>query len=236
MARGPDRVVRVTRASAREEAQFRAFARRMPKRVPIKVFNTGVGLREGDPDPHWQLVAVSNGPTFKPRPAVVTRVDMPRTNEFQMSVTYLDTTQVTAQVDATRVLVNDPARSQWISTADGPSGLPNGVTYTFRTTFELTDMLPETVVLRAQFLSRRQVKAVRLNGKATPPVVGHAFNPRDVEKELVEGTNTLEIDVGNDADSTSRSPASPMLLRVELGGSFVCTHQQCASRGKEAPQ
>ena len=28
-----------------------------PKRVPIKLFNTGLGLKEGEPDPHWQIVA-----------------------------------------------------------------------------------------------------------------------------------------------------------------------------------
>ena len=37
-----------------------------------KLFNTGVGLKEGDPDPHWQLVARSDDPHFKPWPAVVT--------------------------------------------------------------------------------------------------------------------------------------------------------------------
>ena len=48
------------------------FVRQMPRRVRIKMFNTGMNLKEGDRDPHWQLVARSDDPKFKPRPAVVT--------------------------------------------------------------------------------------------------------------------------------------------------------------------
>ena len=42
----------------------------MPKSVPIVLFNTGVGLKEGEPDPHWQVVARSDDPKFKPQPAL----------------------------------------------------------------------------------------------------------------------------------------------------------------------
>ena len=79
----------------RKKGQTSTLVREMPKSVPIKLFNTGLGLKEGGPDPHWQLMAVSNEPKFQPRPAVVS------------SLPY-------------RIwLANDPGRSQWISTADG---------------------------------------------------------------------------------------------------------------------
>ena len=50
------------------------FPRQMPRRVAIQAFNTGAGLDEGQPDPHWQLVARSDDPSFKPQPALVTAV------------------------------------------------------------------------------------------------------------------------------------------------------------------
>ncbi len=114
-------------AMTREPGQPGKFARGMPRRVPIKVFNTGVGLKEGDPDPHWQLVARSDDPHLKPRPAVVTLID-PR--HFQS---------------------NDPTRLQWISTAGDLPKVPDGVTYTFRTTFELVDAVPGSAVMQGGF-------------------------------------------------------------------------------------
>ena len=105
---GANRAVTVSR----EAGQPAPFVRQMPTRTPIKLYSTGVGLKPGDHDPHWQLVAVSNLPNFKPRPAVV-------------------------RVDNSLYLTNDPARSQWISAAAGMVWFPNQVTYTFRTTFEL---------------------------------------------------------------------------------------------------
>ena len=67
---GKDRVARVVR----EAGQPSPFVRQMPRRVRIKMFNTGVNLKVGDPDPHWQLVARSDDPKFKPRPAMVTSI------------------------------------------------------------------------------------------------------------------------------------------------------------------
>jgi len=49
------------------------FARRMPTWVAITLFNTGIGLKEGAEDPHWQIVRPQRTTAhFKPRPAVVT--------------------------------------------------------------------------------------------------------------------------------------------------------------------
>ena len=177
---------------------MRGFRGQMLRQVRIKVFSTGAGLKEGDPDPHWQLVARNDQPNFKPRPAVVTGVN-PR-----------------------YYLANDPARSQWISTADGLPKLPGAVTYTFRTTFELADVLPDTAVLQGWFLADNQVRAVRLNGRAVSvPVHGvdppfdqlHSFT---VRKGFVAGTNVLEINVFN--LPTSWGEGTPMVLLVELEG------------------
>ncbi len=89
-----DRVVRVTRGGT----PFGRFARRMPQRVPIKLFNTGVGLDEGQPDPHWQLVARSDDPHFKPRAAFVAAV---------------------SNAPAGMWLANEPSHSQWIAISSG---------------------------------------------------------------------------------------------------------------------
>ncbi|MBU4271700.1 MAG: FecR family protein, partial [Planctomycetes bacterium] len=185
-----------------------AFVRRMPKWVPIKLFNTGIGLKEGDEDPHWQLVARSDAPDFQPQPAVVTAALGP---------------------------AGKPEQSQWISTADGPPILPNNVTYTFRTTFEFTDALPGTAVLRGRFIADNHVMAIRLNGKQLDvPEHGDCFFDQFSEfsaaKGFVPGTNTLEIDVYNDVMEVyysvvrplwALSDSSPMGLRVELSGSVV---------------
>ena len=79
----------------------------------------------------------------------------------------------------------------------------NDVTYTFRTTFELGDnVLPETAVLNGWFLVDNCVRAIRLNGHATP-VPEHGWNVSDLfhgfsfNKGFVAGTNVLELDVEN---------------------------------------
>ncbi len=173
--RGP--VVKVTRRA--DQSNAIGFVRQMPRRVPIKLFNTGQAIREGDPDPHWQLAAATTYPHFEPRPAVVTRVE-PRF-----------------------YLANDPARSQWISMLNGLPHLRNDVTYTFRTTFELVGMPPSTAVLQGRFIADNRVTAIRLNGKATTVPEQTTDAPFDkfysltINEGFVDGTNVLEIDVYN---------------------------------------
>ena len=200
VAVGRDQTVTVVRETGEPEA----FARRMPKRVPIELFSTGLGLKEGQSDPHWQLAAVSNDPTFKPRPAVVS------------SLPY------------GIWLANDPGRSQWISTADGMPNLPHGVTYTFRTTFQLMDAMPETAVLQGWFIVDNYIRAIRLNGKDVPVPehadgsngLFHQFYRFVTRRGFMEGTNVLEIDVYNGhRGPPPKAPASAMALRVELEGS-----------------
>ncbi len=213
---GTDRIVVVHR----EAAAPSAFVRRMPKWVPIKLFNTGVGLKEGDPDPHWQLVARGDDPNFQPRPAVVTAAHA-------------------------YWLTNYPTRSQWLSTADGPPEVPN-VTYTFRTTFELANALPETAVLRGRFIADNHVQAIRLNGRQLPVPEhgwgrlgggifsdGDAFNlfiEFSAQKGFVEGGNTLEIDVHNGIPPETGGNDA-MGLRVELSG-HVLSSRQSGGRGQ----
>ena len=174
------------------------FVRHIPRQTPIKAFSTGVGLKPGDPDPHWQLVAVSNDPKFKPRPALV-------------------------RVDDARYLNNDPARSQWISGAAEVVSFPNEVTYTFRATFDLAGALPDTVVLRGRFLADDHVDAIRLNGRSVA-VPEHKemrlfsnMHEFQVPRGFVPGINVLEIDVFNGGYEDERPHSrSPMALRVEL--------------------
>ncbi len=177
----------------------------MPRRVAIKLFNTGVGLQEGDADPHWQLVARSDDPHFKPRPAVVTWVRP----EF---------------------LPNFPRRSQWISAVADMSDLPNGVTYTFRTTFELAaGALPGTAVLRCWSIADNRISAIRLNGKAVPPPEYRNDDFFDrykvfwISGGFAEGANVLEIDVynGSPLDPPENKNAGPMALLFELEGSVL---------------
>ena len=157
-----------------------AFARQMPKWVRIKLFNTGVGLtKAGEPDPHWQIVARTDDPNFKPRQAVATSV-------------------------VSEWLAND-SRSQWISLA-ADSWSPGNVTYKFRTTFELVGVLPRTAVLRGRLAADDRVRAIYLNGrKVFSPRRSRrrtrlgfvAMQPFSVTDGFVEGTNVLEFDVEN---------------------------------------
>jgi hypothetical protein len=180
-----------------DQADSHGFVRRMPRQVPIKLFNTGIGLKEGDLDPHWQLTARSDDPKFTPGPAVVT------------------------VVDTRYYLPNNPARSQWISIANGLPAMPRG-TYTFRTTFELADAAPGSAVLTGRFLVDNHVNAIRLNGQSVslpehgilPPF--DQFHTFTVRKGFVAGTNVLEIDVYNHAASSGLG--TPMALLVELEG------------------
>jgi hypothetical protein len=208
---GQQPVLKVTRGADRSGAA--PFVRQMPRWTPIRVFNTGVGLREGDPDPHWQLVARSDDPTFIPRSAVV--MGTPRV-----------------------YLPNDPARSQWISLAGAPSEMPEAV-FTFRTTFKLGEAAAPAAVLRGRFLADDRVQAVRLNGRAVPvPERGkegsyEQFGSFVAKDGFVEGTNTLEIDVFNRMGS--RKLGTPMALRGELEG-FMLREGSGSAAGAEPPE
>ncbi len=191
---GKDRVARVVRESGRPGD----FVRQMPRRVRIKMFNTGMNVKDGDPDPHWLLVARSDNPKFKPRPAVVTECG--------------DTRRVSNQRD----------RSQWISAASGDVVVPDGVVYTFRTTFDLKGTRPSTAHLQGRFVVDNHVRAIRLNGRSVPvPAHGHRefgfFHPFSSNRGFVEGINVLEIDVENGDPEDDRAVQPARLARRDGG-------------------
>ena len=178
----------------------RAFVRQIPnfKRIPIRAFNTGINVAEGQADPHWQIVATSNDPHFLARPALVSRADPG----------WLD---------------NEPARSQWISLVGDASYVPN-VTYTFRTAFDLTGVRPDTAILRGSFWADDSLRTIRLNGRAMAvrwQDEGEFRTPHwfSITRGFVAGTNVLEFDVKNGAWGVPDSSTGPMGLRVELEGS-----------------
>ena len=116
-----------------------------------------------------------------------------------------------------------PAESQWISLSNGPPQLPNGVTCTFRTRFEIKEALPlgHAPDLAGQLNAFSYVKAMRVNGFE----MQLPKDPRDPEssrpqagtpsagKKWVVGVNYVELDVTNEAPSRTVGH-SPILLRV----------------------
>ena len=187
----------------RAERYAHAFARQMPARVRNELFNTGIGLKEGDPDPHWQLVARSDDRNFKPRPAIVTRG-------------WMDSS-----------LSDNPDQSQWISLAGDLPDIPDDVTFTFRTTFDLAGTMPGTAVLNGQFAVDNHVRAIRLNGRDLP-VPEHGYDPSrcfwnrfEITDGFVPGRNVLEIDVFNGDERSTPQTVSPMALLAEFAGSAM---------------
>jgi hypothetical protein len=195
-----------TAAVVREIGAKNTFVCTMPRSIPMTLFNTGVGLKEGDADPRWQIISRSDDPKFKPRPSRV-------------------------RVAGNAALENDPARSQWISLVGQDVDLPEDVTYVFRTTFDLSGMLPSTAVLRGKCIADDRVTAIRLNGRRlTLPLQpdGEPFiywTEFRATTGFVKGINVLEVDVLNAGPFTPpsqrRLSKSRMSCRVELEGE-VC--------------
>lgn len=193
---GKDQVARVVRQSG----QPGPFVLQMPKRVRIKMFNTGVNLDVGQRDPHWQLVARSDNPRVTPLAAVVT------------------------DASPNPWLANQRDRSQWLTTV---ASTPNGVVFTFRTTFDLKGMRPSSAVLRGRFVADNHVSAIRLNGRDVS-VPEHSYEDFSFLRSFssnhgfVEGLNVLEIDVENlSPGANAPSHFNPMGLLVELEGSAM---------------
>jgi hypothetical protein len=184
----------------------------MPKRERIKVFNTGVNLKDGEQDPHWQVTARSDAPNFKPQPAVV------------------------AGTNNSMWLANQADRSQWISLIGGDSALPDRVVYTFRTTFDLTKMRSNTAILQGRFVTDNRLKAIRFNGNSVP-VPAHDeeqfgfFHGFSISKGFVDGVNVIEFDVQNGAERDLQD-ATPMGLLVELEGSAISDGREPAEANK----
>lgn len=169
---------------------------------PIPMWNTGVGLKPGDTDPHWRLISGSDPYGPYPRDSVVTQGD---------TRSYKD---------------NKPEVSQWISVAEeGYPGVPPESVHTFETTFELNDYDLDTVYVVGQILVDDAVNELRINGKPVPfkrwvttwdEFDFKSFHPIEIFEGFVEGTNVISIDVYN-SPSNPRAPAdfNPTGLRVE---------------------
>ena len=122
-------------------------------------------------------------------------------------------------------MANDSERSQWISLGGDKPKLPDGVTYTFRTTFQLADATHQAV-LRGGFMADNHVAAIRLNGRSlVVPEHGYEspFNQFHLFKAntgFVAGTNVMEFDVTNGLPEGAAGDASvsSMALMVELEG------------------
>ena len=182
--------VRVVRNSS--QSNMPVFIRHMPKPLPSMIISTGVGLKEGDPDPHWQVVARSDDPNFQPRPAVVAVV-------------------------GSDVMPNDPARSQWISISKVPPSLPAGITFTFRATFKPRDDTPQAKRLPIiQFWCHGSggMGKVRAVGCALAsegkPAVQDAYDP-----ESADGVSYVEYTLTT-GDSAHMPGRNTLMLRVEV--------------------
>jgi hypothetical protein len=191
------RLVSVTRERSRTDE----FVRQMPKRTRIKFFNTGANVKVDQPDAHWQVVARSDEPNFKPRQAIVTAAG------------------------CSMWLPNQEDRSQWISVAGGHSTMPDRVVCTFRTTFDLTGLRPVTTSVHGWFAVDNCLRAIRINGREIAvPKHGHEefgfFHSFAVERGFVEGVNVLEFDVENGVPLRAAS-SNPMGLLVELEGTAL---------------
>jgi hypothetical protein len=182
------------------------------RRVSLRVFDTGMHLGLGRPDPHWSVVAADNDPGFSPRAAAV------------------------LESLGSDWLPQSAHRSKWISLGGWPLRQPLKGTYTFRTTFDIeSDQLPETAMLKGLFLVAKNIEAIRFNGEnvevprhnrevtselrtfvAEP--AKNEFQQFTVSRGFVEGTNTLEIDVAGDSVFSS-DVLWELGLRVVLTGS-----------------
>jgi hypothetical protein len=196
---GKNGVVAVIRQTGQKSTLFRD----LPKSASIVLFNTGLGLKGGDPDPHWQIAARSDDPGFKPQTAVVRG--------------WRDET----------FLPDDP-HSKWISLLPGAVEVPQDVVYVFRTTFDLSGMLPATAVVRGKFMGDDRVIAIRLNGRRLSVPVHQDTGPFfewakfQVSSGFVRGKNVLEFDVLNsnpaEPPGQRRILGSRMSFRAELEG------------------
>ena len=173
-------------------------------------------MKEGQADPHWDYIARSDDPKFKPRPAVVT--------QFSRGVGSH----------------NDPQRSQWISESRSAVSLPHNVTYTFRTTFELDRLTLQSAVIRGKFLADNLVQAIRLNGKEAPLPKFNKDNPFNqfyqfteffIKQDFVEGKNSLEIDVFNGFPSNPPHRRKPDGAAGRIGG-FLSISKSIAGNGE----
>jgi hypothetical protein len=143
------------------------------RRISIHAFPTGIDVADGlGYDRHWQVVAVSNTPDFQPQAARLAR---------------------------TMASWNRRGNARWITGLFDPGqSLPTGASVTFRTTFEMEDVVLGTAKMQGWFLTNGHVEAIRLNGE-TIPVPEHdemacqVCQKFSLEHGFIEGNNVLEL-------------------------------------------
>jgi len=191
--------------SAEDRRAYVDFGIEQPYR-PIGLHNSGYGFDIGDEDPYWRVIKGPKGVIAGSQYAIVCVPDV-------------------------RYMANDPESSQWVSMTSWREALPNS-TYTFQTTFDLAGFDVATVQLFGRMLADNGIKEVRVNGK---PIIleswvdntpgQHFSEPQfrsvNVSDGLIEGRNTIEIDVWNAVmqprEKFANTP-NPMALRVEWEG------------------
>ncbi len=175
-------------------------ADRFVRRVlfPLPLYSTGVGLAEGDDDPHWEIVAAKNVQNFSPQQAVIA-------------------------TPAHSYGPHDSVQSQWVSLTKELSGVGENTSFTFRTTFDLSGFDPATASIVGSFSVDNQVTAIRVNGieVLVPEHPADGFQKMfsfSVDPEHLEaGRNRLELDIFNGSEDKVEI-TSPIAVRVLLKG------------------
>jgi hypothetical protein len=122
--------------------------------------------------------------------------------------------------------------------AAGQSSVRNGVTYTYRASFEVPGVLPATTYVRGSVSAFHfnHVTAVRVNGRSLPLIGephGGDFQSRGtfiLLQGFVKASNTLEIDVTNNTPLGVREPL--LSLRVEYSGICLPPPTEPADAGR----
>lgn len=146
------------------------------------LYNTGLDanrapLAEGAVDPHWRLI---DNPDTGSNDAIV---------EGALPGAWMANTTT----------------SQWVGPQLNTVGSAIGI-YTYRTTIDLTDRDPSTVIIEGRWATDNTGRAIRVNGVATANLPNTAqfaswtaFTLDGQQSQFVAGPNTLEFVVENEA-------------------------------------
>jgi hypothetical protein len=175
--------------------------RRIPavRPVSLALHSTGQGLKPGNSDPYWKIIANSDDAKWTPKPAIVT-------------VPYHETWGLGS------------ATSQWLGTKYPEEIVTPGRRLHFATTVDLTGFDPNSVRLHLTIFVDNEISAVRVNGRATPIKFGNPMyslkgRQFDLTDGFIAGENTLEFVVVNEAFHAPQKKGEG--LRVELSGTGV---------------
>jgi hypothetical protein len=194
----------------RQAVSWDRFGLVAPPLEPFPIFGTGVGLDEGQADPHWWITEVKNRAGIQPRHAVVT-AGGPSSNGHYLGGC-MSNMKVYSREDG-----------QWISLfANGPLAPVNDRT-TFRTEFDLTGFDPATAKIEGQFVGNDYVTQMRLNGKSILErpqgmQAPYFMRPICIEHGFVAGKNTIEMVVETTFPHASHITHNVMALCVQWKG------------------